>query len=180
MSGNALSTSACYVARVHATWDKARFGQLLRGIMDDTGLMALDVAHLAGISRPQVSRWLQGEHRPNFDALQQFTAALRMQYPWMSEGAAGLMAAAGYPDATGPSVELDDGTYSVTGLSEEELPAVMAFLQGFRAKKIAVSQPAQAARALGASAAGSVPSPRDPATTAPRPRSPEPSGQASP
>src|SRR6185437_3820034 len=89
---------ACYVAYMHNGWDSAKFRDLLKRIMDETGLSQRDVADLAGISRPQVSRWLSGAHRPNFDALQKFATAAR-RYPGQEDAVAGLLAAAGYPDA---------------------------------------------------------------------------------
>jgi len=96
---HALDGPDCYRARMHIPRDPARFRSLLSKIMKDADLGQQDVATLAGISRPQVSRWLSGDHRPGFDALQRFTGALQVSYPQVAGNAAELMQAAGYVSA---------------------------------------------------------------------------------
>jgi transcriptional regulator with XRE-family HTH domain len=84
---------------MHNGWDADRFRDLLKRIMDEASLSQQDVAAMAGISRPQVSRWTTGAHRPNFDALQRFAAAARARHLALAETVDELVLAAGYEPA---------------------------------------------------------------------------------
>ena len=90
------TTPAWYVACVHNPWDKAAFRRLLQSLMNEAHLSQQDVAVMARISRPQVSRWTSGAHRPGFDALQRFAEAMHSKHPGHDETVSRLVEAAGY------------------------------------------------------------------------------------
>lgn len=82
---------------MHSGWDGARFRLLLQQVMADVGLtQQQDIADLASVSRPQVSRWLSGAHRPGFDALQRLAVALRERRPDLGPAVSEMIQAAGY------------------------------------------------------------------------------------
>jgi transcriptional regulator with XRE-family HTH domain len=54
--------------------------------MQDAGLSRQDVATLAGVNPSQVSRWIAGANRPNFDALQNLARAVTERNSSLPEG----------------------------------------------------------------------------------------------
>lgn len=89
-----------YFARMHNPWDSGSFRELLQRLMDAGSLSQRDVARYAGITQSQVSRWLTGNHRPQFDALQALAAAVRDRHPGLAPLMAALLQAAGYDGGT--------------------------------------------------------------------------------
>ena len=77
-------------------WDAPTFARTIK-VLKDSGLTATDLASLAGVSRPQVSRWSSGAHRPGYDPLKRLAAALLGQRPDLRSAVAALVTAAGYP-----------------------------------------------------------------------------------
>lgn len=88
---------------MHTTeWDRHLLAETLRQIMQATDLTQADVGAMAGRARTMVSRWLSGEHRPEFGAARTFVTALTQQHPEMAQLATQFMAAAGYHDSQSP------------------------------------------------------------------------------
>lgn len=87
-------------------WDAPALAAALRRLRDH-GYRVQQLADLAQVSRPQVSRWAAGGHRPGYDALRRLAAALLNQEPGdgMRAIVRDLCTAAGYP---GIADELDD------------------------------------------------------------------------
>lgn len=77
-------------------WDAPTFARTIK-VLKDSGLTATDLATLAGVSRPQVSRWSSGAHRPGYDPLKRLSEALISQRPDLRDAVATLVTAAGYP-----------------------------------------------------------------------------------
>lgn len=77
-------------------WDARVFARTIK-VLKDSGLTATDLASLAGVSRPQVSRWSSGAHRPGYDPLKRLAEALISQRPDLRDAVAALVDAAGYP-----------------------------------------------------------------------------------
>lgn len=79
-------------------WDAQALSAALKQLRDH-GYRAQQLADLAQVSRPQVSRWSSGGHRPGYDALRRLAEALLDQES--GEGMRGIVrdlcAAAGYP-----------------------------------------------------------------------------------
>lgn len=128
---------------MHQNWDPERFGAALRKVQEITGLRQQDIGRLAGRSRPQVSRWLTGAHRPDYDSLRQLAESLR-GYPELDDLPARLMQAAGYEGSAVVSADLprpgyDDpalrAIWDIDGLSYEEKRGMVALAQGMRAAK---------------------------------------------
>lgn len=92
-----MTNPPCYVAPMHSPWDRAGLRRVLRRLLKDTGLTPQDIADMAGVSRPQVSRWMSGTNRPGFDATAKLARAIQAGYPGQRDLATGLLAAAGYP-----------------------------------------------------------------------------------
>lgn len=68
----------------------------LRSALDHAGLTVTAAAALAGVSKPQLHRWLNGDNKPSFDAVRDLGRALERDHPLANVTAAGLLAAAGY------------------------------------------------------------------------------------
>lgn len=77
-------------------WDAPTFARTIK-VLKDAGLTATDLASLAGVSRPQVSRWSSGAHRPGYDPLKRLSETLLAQRPDLRGAVAALVDAAGYP-----------------------------------------------------------------------------------
>jgi transcriptional regulator with XRE-family HTH domain len=86
-------------------WDRGTFRQALTQIMTRANLSQQDVADIAGMSRPQVSRWAAGAHRPNFDPVTRLAAWVRRNHPDLTGLADDLVAAAGYGQPAGSGSE---------------------------------------------------------------------------
>jgi transcriptional regulator with XRE-family HTH domain len=113
---------------MHSLRDPARFRELLSQIMTGAKLSQQDIASLAGVSRPQVSRWLSGDHRPGFDAVQQLASALQASYPQLAGDTVALVRAAGYsaaaPEPSRPPGRLETaGDVPGSGGEHRALPA---------------------------------------------------------
>jgi transcriptional regulator with XRE-family HTH domain len=124
---------------VHQNWDPERFGAALRKVQEITGLRQQDIARMAGRSRPQVSRWLTGAHRPDYDSLRQLADSLR-GYPGLDDLPARLMEAAGYdgpavpPAAASPRYSDPDlqSIWELTRLPENVRLGMIALARGMR------------------------------------------------
>lgn len=88
---------------MHGQWDKPRFRKLLAGAMEAYGLSQREVADLAGVSHSQVSRWMSGAHRPDYENTRQLGAALAERGRDLTIP---LLFAAGY-DASGADIALE-------------------------------------------------------------------------
>lgn len=61
---------------------------------------------MAGISKPQIYRWLKGENRPENAALRRLGKALERDVPHAGVGVRDLMVAAGYEEEYAPTVRV--------------------------------------------------------------------------
>ena len=79
-------------------WDPETFTRALDHIKHH-GYTNTDLANMARVSLPQVSRWSSGKHRPNHQAIQNLSQAIREDAPAPSclSALATLCTAAGYP-----------------------------------------------------------------------------------
>ena len=79
-------------------WDAPALAAVLKALKD-RGYTATRIATLAQVSRPQVSRWSSGGHRPGYDPLRTLAAALLEEHPTEEYRAivTDLCTAAGYP-----------------------------------------------------------------------------------
>jgi transcriptional regulator with XRE-family HTH domain len=101
---------------MHSRWDEAEFRRLLQSAIDDTGLSQREVAGLAGVSHSQISRWMNGLHRPSYDNVRQLAGGLQQLRPSLGDLTAPLLRAAGYGDP----------------LTAEERAAAEAFIAALR------------------------------------------------
>lgn len=127
---------------MHQNWDPERFAAALREVQALTGLRQQDIARMAGRSRPQVSRWLTGAHRPDYDSLRQLAESLHGR-PGLNDLPAQLMQAAGY-DGSGLAADLprpgyDDpalrAIWDIEGLTYEEKRGMVALALGMREER---------------------------------------------
>ena len=77
-------------------WDAPAFARTIK-VLKGLGFTATDLATFAGVSRPQVSRWSSGAHRPGYDPLKRLAENLLAQRPGLRDAVAALVDAAGYP-----------------------------------------------------------------------------------
>ncbi|MEV4020211.1 helix-turn-helix transcriptional regulator [Nonomuraea angiospora] len=67
-----------------------------------------DLAKLGGMSQATMSRWANGEVKPNHDRLRRFVDALAARFPKLGELGGALLLAAGYGDGYTPPPGPDD------------------------------------------------------------------------
>ncbi|GAA4100729.1 helix-turn-helix domain-containing protein [Nonomuraea soli] len=78
------------------TWDREKFGEILKKIGERAQLSPAEIAELAGRSRSQVNRWTRSENQPGYDALRRFADNLARDFPDLAPLGAELLEAAGY------------------------------------------------------------------------------------
>lgn len=100
-------------------WDPAAFAQLLKRVTDEGKIRAVYLASLAGISRPQIYRWMNGEGRPSYDSLVKLGDKLILVKPQLGIGRRELLEAAGYDVEGVPATEV--GEADLSGLTTGEL-----------------------------------------------------------
>lgn len=112
-------------------WESARFVRLLKRVTDEGEIRASQLASLAGISRPQIYRWLNGEGRPGHDSLVRLGIALARMKPDLGIGRRELLEAAGYDIEGVPETESVEADLSVltTGELLDQIDAVVAELR---------------------------------------------------
>lgn len=77
-------------------WQPEQFAAFLNRVIRQTGIKPPQLADLAGISRPQIYRWINGDSRPGYDALVRLGDILHEQQPGVMVGRREALAAAGY------------------------------------------------------------------------------------
>lgn len=79
-------------------WNPEALGNAVRGLRE-LGYSAAELADRAQISRPQISRWPTGQHRPGYDAVWSLARAVLSEHPETvyREVVRELCVAAGYP-----------------------------------------------------------------------------------
>jgi transcriptional regulator with XRE-family HTH domain len=134
---------------VHATeWDRDLLAETLRTIMDAAELNQADVGVMAGRARTMVSRWLSGEHRPEFNAASNFTTALARQHPDMTGLARQFMAAAGYPERGGSTASAETAGAAIVrqlramAASERKTVGQVLIALGIEARELEVPEEA--------------------------------------
>lgn len=108
------SQVTCYGACVHTTeWDRDLVRETLHEIMKSADLNQSAVGKLAGRHRSTATRWLSGEHQPDYEAAASFATALAQQRPDLGELAQRFLAAAGYA-STRASGEASPVEYAIS------------------------------------------------------------------
>jgi transcriptional regulator with XRE-family HTH domain len=84
---------------MQSAWDKTRFGRLITEIVERTGLSQAAIARLAGVDPTRITRWKNGENRPDYDSIVRLVAGVSRSNPDIAVLAPDLFAAGGYvPD----------------------------------------------------------------------------------
>ncbi|MFC4565518.1 helix-turn-helix domain-containing protein [Nocardiopsis mangrovi] len=78
-------------------WDPDRFRTALHAIRDGLDVRQTQLAEWAGVSPPQVSRWLGGRSRPGYDSIRRLQRAILSTAPERLALVQGIGDAAGYP-----------------------------------------------------------------------------------
>ncbi|GAA4933822.1 transcriptional regulator with XRE-family HTH domain [Nonomuraea thailandensis] len=90
------------------TWNRELFTQTFQRLTAETDLTYTDLAKLGGTSQATMSRWANGEVKPNHDPLRRFVDAFTSKFPKLGELGAALLAAAGYGEGYTPPGRPDD------------------------------------------------------------------------
>jgi transcriptional regulator with XRE-family HTH domain len=83
-------------------WDPDALAANVTALVDRYGYTREQLARHGGIHRTQISRWVNGQHRPSHDAVAGIIAGVRGERPDAQPTLEMFAAAAGYPGAADP------------------------------------------------------------------------------
>lgn len=85
-----------------ASWNRELFRETFSQVADATDLTHTDLAKIGGTSQATVSRWANGDVKPNYDPLRRFVDALIRLFPKLGDLPTRLLVAAGYAEGYAP------------------------------------------------------------------------------
>lgn len=81
---------------MQSRWQAAEFAKLFQRLLDAAGVSQAEIARRAGVSKGQISRWKNGESRPEYDLIEAVGDVLQKLVPAEPDVTARLLALAGY------------------------------------------------------------------------------------